>query len=165
MRALLPLGTQSNRALTSFPRQDIPQPELKRQLRLENGGAVMNDGSAIILLTCGRILLGAPFVIGGLHHFSMLAPLTQALAARGLPAARLFLIAGSIFQTIAGLLLIIGYWVRLAALGLVVFTVIATVLMLNFWDLSGEARANVKNGFMANVSIVGGLLIAAVIAS
>lgn len=75
--------------------------------------------------------------------------------------ARLSLIAASAFQTIAGLLLMLGLWVAQAAIGLIVFTVIASYLMLNFWDLEEPARDGAKKAVQANLAIIGGLLIAA----
>jgi putative oxidoreductase len=83
------------------------------------------------------------------------------MKARGVPAARPVLIVGSVFQIAAGLLLALGVYVMWAALGLVAFTVIASIMLLNFWDLEGAARESAWNGFQANMAIIGGLLIAA----
>jgi putative oxidoreductase len=121
----------------------------------------MSNDMAVVAVALGRVLIGVVFVLGGIPHFYALDPLTKALQARGLPAARLCLIVGSVFQIIAGALLIFGQFVQIAALGLVVFTIVSSVLLVNFWDLTGDARHAMKNAFMANVAIVGGLLIAA----
>ena len=88
-------------------------------------------------------------------------------AARGkqVPAPRFCLIAGSVFQIVAGTLLIFGLFVQFAALGLVVFTLVASVLMVNFWSKTGEARGALRNIFISNLAIVGGLLIAAATAT
>jgi len=49
-----------------------------------------------------------------------------------------------------------------AALGLALFTIAASVMLVNFWDLPpGEPRAMLKGVFASNAAIVGGLLIAA----
>jgi putative oxidoreductase len=125
----------------------------------------MNNDMAVLAIALGRVLLGGLFVIGGIPHFSALEPLTQVLKARGVPAPRLSLIVGSMFQIIAGALLIFGQFVQFAALGLVVFTLVASVLMVNFWSLSGEAREKMRNVFMSNLAIIGGLLIAAATAA
>ena len=121
----------------------------------------MSNDLAVVAVALGRVLLGALFVIGGVHHFFALDPLTQALKARGLPAPRFCLIAGSIFQTLAGALLIFGLFVPFAALGLVVFTLVSSVLLVNFWSLTGQARDSMRNVFLSNLAIIGGLLIAA----
>jgi putative oxidoreductase len=113
------------------------------------------------LRVVGRLLLGGLFVVGGIHHFFILPGITSALVARGVPMARVALIAASVFQILAGLLLMFGLWVAPAAIGLVVFTVVASFLMLNFWDLEGPARDAARTGWQTNLAIIGGLLIAA----
>jgi putative oxidoreductase len=125
----------------------------------------MSNDMAVVSIALGRVLMGGIFVIGGIHHFFGLAPLTQALQARGLPAPGLCLIVGSVFQIIAGALLMFGLFVQWAALGLVVFTMVASVLLVNFWSQAGEARGAMRNAFSGNVAIIGGLLIAAATAT
>lgn len=125
----------------------------------------MSNEMAVVAVALGRVLLGSLFVLGGVPHFFALEPLTQALKARGLPAPRLCLIVGSVFQIVAGALLIFGLFVQFAALGLVVFTLVASILMVNFWSMAGEARESMKKVFTSNLAIVGGLLIAAATAT
>jgi putative oxidoreductase len=114
-----------------------------------------------ILLVLGRLFLGALFVYGGVHHMFIIPAITEAMTARGVPAPRLVLLAGSAFQFVAGLLLVLGLYVVPAALGLVVFTIAASVMLANFWDQEGPARQASVNVWQSNTAIVGGLLIAA----
>ena len=114
-----------------------------------------------ILLIGGRVLLGGFFVLAGTHHFFIVPALTTAMKARGVPAPPLVLIAGSVFQIFAGLLLALGVFAGWAALGLVLFTLIASIMFLNFWDAEGPARDAARIGFQTNVGIIGGLLLAA----
>jgi putative oxidoreductase len=125
----------------------------------------MSNDIAVVAVALGRVLLGGLFVIGGIPHFFALDHLTQLLKGRGVPAPRLSLIAASVFQIIAGALLIFGQLVQLAALGLVAFTLVSSVLLVNFWSLTGQARESMRNAFMANLAIVGGLLITAATAA
>jgi putative oxidoreductase len=117
--------------------------------------------SAQWLAVVGRILVGGLFVVGGIRHFFVIPPLSSALAARGVPAARIALIGASIFQIAAGLLVMVGAYVAPAAIGLILFTIVASYLMLNFWDLEGPAREGALNGFQTNVAVIGGLLLVA----
>jgi putative oxidoreductase len=118
--------------------------------------------STQILLVLGRVLLGGLFVIGGLKHFfSARAIVLQMMTARGVPMPRLVLDAGSTFQIAAGLLLMSGYFTAPAAFGLIVFTVAASVMLLNYWDMEGPARDGCVNNWFSNIGIIGGLLIAA----
>ena len=121
----------------------------------------MSIDVAPLLLALGRLLLGGLFVVGGLHHFFIIPQLTDAIAARGVPFPRIVLIVGSVFQAVAGALLMLGFFVPAAALGLVVFTLLASVMLVNFWSLEGPARETASNVWKSNLAIVGGLLIAA----
>jgi putative oxidoreductase len=109
----------------------------------------------------GRVLLGSLFVIGGLHHLPIFADLSSRLAQRGVPLPRLALGLSTAWQIVLGALLMAGLWVLWAALGLIVFTVIASLLLLNFWSMDGEARAGAQNQFLTNIAVIGGLLVAA----
>jgi putative oxidoreductase len=113
------------------------------------------------LSIAGRFLLGGMFVVGGSRHFFIYPEIVAAMRARGVPAPALALMAGTAFQIAAGACLALGILVAPAAVGLVGFTVTASIMMLNFWDMEGPARENARNNFQSNVAIIGGLLIAA----
>jgi putative oxidoreductase len=117
--------------------------------------------TAEALHLAGRALLGGLFVAGGIRHFFILPVLTQIMAGRGLPAPRLALVVGSVFQLAAGLLLIFGIWTAAASFGLVLFTIVASMIFLNFWDMEGPAQEAALNGFLSNIAIIGGLLLSA----
>jgi len=109
----------------------------------------------------GRALLGGYFVLGAIHHYIGFQPIAQQIAARRVPAPRLVLVVGSVFQAVAGALLIAGVWPTYAALGLIVFTLIASAMLLDFWNMTGAARSAAIGTWQANVTIIGGLLLAA----
>src|SRR5688572_8426029 len=93
------------------------------------------------LIALGQLLLGSLFVYGGINHFFIAPKIVPAIAARGVPFPHLTLYAGSIFQTVCGACLMLGIAIAPAALGLVVFTIAASVMLVNFWDLpEGETR-------------------------
>ena len=113
----------------------------------------------------GRFLLGGLFVVGGVQHFFSLETLSQAIAARGLPAPKAVLVFGSLFQIICGLAFVIGLYVRWAAIGLILFTLVASVLLINFWDMAGAVRETAVRNWQSNLAIIGGLMIAAAYAN
>lgn len=114
------------------------------------------------LVALGQMLLGSLFVYGGINHFFIAGKIVPVIAARGVPFPHLTLYAGSIFQAVCGACLMLGLAVAPAALGLVAFTIAASVMMVNFWDMpAGEAREMLKGVWLSNTAIVGGLLIAA----
>lgn len=118
----------------------------------------MSPEFAQAMILIARILVGALFIIGGIRHFPVLDPMAAAMAERGVPQARMVLIVGSIYQVVLGITLALGIFVTASALGLILFTVLATFMMLNFWDKEGQQRNALFNGFMSNVAITGGLL-------
>ena len=116
--------------------------------------------SADFILLIGRILLGGMFVVAGLRHLMIVPVLTMAVAARGVPFPRTVLLAGTAFQIGAGLALVLGFFASWGALGLILFTIVASVLLVNFWDKEGEERIALTNAFQTNVGLIGGLMIA-----
>ena len=112
-------------------------------------------------IVLGRFVLGAFFAYGGFTHFLALDPITQAMADRGVPQPRLVLIAGSLFQIVFGLLLAFGIAVPAAAIALIAFTVVASLMLVDFWNKQEPARMALRNVFLSNLAIIGGLLIAA----
>lgn len=116
-----------------------------------------------VLLVLGRILLGGLYVRGGVTHFFEMPLLLEKMTARGVPAPRFTLILGSVFQTGCGLLVMAGIYTAPAAWGLVLFTVVASIMFLNFWDMQGMERRMVSNSCFSNLGIIGGLLILAAI--
>lgn len=114
------------------------------------------------LVALGQLLLGALFVYGGINHFFIAPKVAPMIEARGVPFPHLTLYAGSIFQAVCGACLMLGILVAPAALGLVAFTIAASVMLVNFWDLpEGETREMLNGVFASNAAIVGGLLVAA----
>ena len=85
-------------------------------------------------IVLGRFVLGAFFAYGGITHFLALDPITQAMADRGVPQPRLVLIAGSLFQIVFGLLLAFGIAVPVSAIALIAFTVVASLMLVDFWN-------------------------------
>jgi hypothetical protein len=83
--------------------------------------------------------------IAGLRHLMIVPVLTLAVAARGVPFPRAVLLAGTGFQIVAGLALVLGFCVAWAALGLILFTVVASVLLVNFRDKEGEERIALRS--------------------
>lgn len=116
---------------------------------------------ALALLILGRILMGGLFVSAGLGHFKTFDQVTEMIRARGAPFPSVVLLAGSVFEIVAGAMLILGLWTPFAALGLAVFVVAAGVLLLDFWNKDGEARRQALNTWRSNLALIGGLLAAA----
>ena len=121
----------------------------------------MSPDLAAALISVGKVLLASLYVVGGVRHLFILPVLTEAIRARGVPAPRLVLLAATVVEIAAGVALVAGWNPALAAAALIGFTLAASVLMLNFWDQTGETRSNSISAWQANIALIGGLLIAA----
>jgi putative oxidoreductase len=121
----------------------------------------MSGELADIVLVVGRLLLGGIFVFGGIEHYFVAKPVLAIMARRGVPMPLFVLIVGSVFEAVLGLMLMLGLYVAWASLGLVVFTVAATIMFLNFWDMDGAERVAAQNNATVNVGVIGGLLVLA----
>jgi putative oxidoreductase len=113
------------------------------------------------IFLAGRILLGGMFVVAGFRHLMIVPVLTAAVAARGVPFPRAVVLAGTGFQIAAGLSFVDGFFIAWTALALILFTIVASVMLVNFWDKQGEERIALSNVFQTNIGLIGGLMIAA----
>ena len=109
----------------------------------------------------GLILIGGVFLLSALSHFREFGPRVAMLSSRGWPAPALLLAAGMALEIVGGGLLILGLLLPIAAGMLILFTVVASVTLLDFWRQPPETRLAARHGFTANVALVGGLLLAA----
>jgi uncharacterized membrane protein YphA (DoxX/SURF4 family) len=67
---------------------------------------------------------------------------------------------GIALQFTGCMLLLTNWRPDIGAICLIVFTVLATLLLLRFWEVKDPMRrGGMFNGFMSNIAIVGGLLL------
>lgn len=119
----------------------------------------MITGELVVVL--GRVLLGGLFVVAGIRHFFVMPAVLAPMTARGIPRSREVLVAGSIFEIAAGMLLVLGIFTVWTALGLALFTIVASWMLLDFWNKQGPPRHGAINGLLGNAGVIGGLLIVA----
>ena len=111
-----------------------------------------------IPLVIARILLALMFVLAGFGKLTGLEGAAGYIAGKGLPAPMLLAIAAGVVELGAGVLLIIGWQARWAALALAAFTLVATFIFHNFWAVPEAQQMTQQLMFMKNISVVGGLL-------
>ena len=109
----------------------------------------------------GRILLAALFIPAGISKIVGFEGTVGYIASVGLPLATLAAITAIVVELIAGLALLVGYRIKLAAMILAVFTLVATVLFHNFWAMPADQAYMQQLMFMKNIAVVGGLLMVA----
>jgi putative oxidoreductase len=109
-------------------------------------------------LLAARILLALMFVLSGISKLTGLEGTAGYIASVGLPAAQLLALGAGVLEVVAGVLLIVGWQARWAALALAAFTVLASVLFHNFWAMPREQQFMQQLMFMKNLAVTGGLL-------
>lgn len=116
----------------------------------------MNMPGFSVLLA--RVLLALVFVLAGLNKFAGLEGTAGYIASKGLPLPQLLAFGTALLEVVGGLLLVIGWQARWAALALAAFTALATVIFHNFWAMPADQQMVQQLMFMKNVSVTGGLL-------
>ncbi|WP_439500068.1 DoxX family protein [Bosea sp. (in: a-proteobacteria)] len=100
----------------------------------------------------GRVLLALMFVLAGYSKIGGYAGTQQYMASAGVPAALLPLVIA--VELLGGLMVVVGWKTRYAALALAAFTLAATLLFHTNW-----AQPMQQMIFMKNISVVGGFLV------
>ena len=106
----------------------------------------------------GRILLALLFVPSGFSKIGGFAGTVGYIASKGVPLPELAAAAAIGVELGLGLLLLIGWQTRWAALGIALFTVVITFIFHNFWAVPAEQVMAQQQNFFKNMAAVGGLL-------
>lgn len=117
------------------------------------------DGMSDLAIVLGHLLLGGLFVFAGFDHFLRFEAVSGMLAQRGWTRPGPMLAVASVFQVV-GLGLALGVLRPWAALGLAAFTIAASLTLLDFWRFRGPQREGMRSGFLVNVGLLGGLILA-----
>lgn len=114
--------------------------------------------SAPTVALIGRVLLAAMFVLAGFSKIGGFEGTAGYIGSVGLPFPELLTVLTIAVEIGAGLSLIVGFQVRIAALLLAGFTLAASVLFHNYWAMPAEQAYVQQLMFMKNISVAGGLL-------
>lgn len=116
--------------------------------------------------TVGRILLSLVFIVFGFLQFTNIgayaanpAVVKAAALSNGMltPTVIAYLVAA--IDLVGGILILVGYQTRWAAMALIVFILLTLFLAHNFWTMDGPARAANMAHFYKNLAVLGGLLL------
>src|SRR5690348_15928395 len=97
----------------------------------------MSDAIAALI---GRILIAAIFINSGFGKLTGFGGFVAQLSAKGLPLPWAAGALAVLFELGGGLALALGFRTRHAAMALILFTVIATLLYHDFWQFAGADR-------------------------
>ena len=106
----------------------------------------------------GRILLAMLFVPAGFSKIGGFAGTVGYIGSKGVPLAEVAAAAAIGVELGLGVLLLIGWQTRWAALGIALFTVVITFIFHNFWAVPAEQVMAQQLNFFKNMAAVGGLL-------
>jgi putative oxidoreductase len=106
----------------------------------------------------GRILIAALFVPAGFAKLIGFAGTVGYIASKGVPLPALCAAIAVAAELGLGLLLLVGWQSRWAALGLAVFTFLITFIFHNFWMVPADQVMPQRLNFFKNMAITGGLL-------
>lgn len=108
----------------------------------------------------GRVILGLYFFVFGFGKVFTYQDIESLMFLKEVPLVALTLPLTIAIQTIFGLLIIFGKYLRLSGLVLFILTLLINYYIHNFWDLAGDpSQAHEMQNFIKNTAIAGGLLI------
>jgi putative oxidoreductase len=106
----------------------------------------------------GRILIALIFVFAGFGKITGFEGTVGYIASKGMPLPQLAAIGAIIIELGGGILLVLGWKTRVAAMALFLFTGLAALIFHNFWAAAPDQAQNQMIHFMKNLAIMGGLL-------
>ena len=113
------------------------------------------------LETAGRLLLIGFFLAVGIRNLQKIhiddhvKRLTNFKAP--VPLATFWI--GQTMEFVGCALVLLNWHPAIGVLLLLVFTILASALLLRFWEVQGPMRTGLQNGMFANIGVVGGLLL------
>jgi uncharacterized membrane protein YphA (DoxX/SURF4 family) len=118
-----------------------------------------------VLLVVGRVLFGGVLAFTGLNHFTQTEQMAGYAEYKGLPAPTFSVLASGALLVLGGLGVIVGVFPVVAAIALAAFLLVSAVVMHDFWAVPDDQRQDEVNSFLKNVSLAGGSLVVAAVAS
>lgn len=113
-----------------------------------------------IVFWLGRILFGGFFIINGLNHLLKVKQLAPYAASKKVPVSQVAVIATGLLLLAGGLAVLTGLYVRIGLWLLVLFLVLVTPWMHNFWAVQDPMqRMGEQVNFFKNIGLLGAALL------
>lgn len=110
------------------------------------------------LALIGRVLIALLFVPAGFGKLTGFAGVVGYIGSVGLPLPQLGAAIAVAVELGVGLMFLVGYKTRLAAIVLALFTVAASIFFHNYWSLPADKAFVNQLMFFKNIAVAGGLL-------
>ena len=111
--------------------------------------------------TAGRLMMVAFFLAVGLRNLQKvhIEDHVKRLTNFKAPFPRITFWVGQAMEFVGCALVLFNWYPAVGVVLLLVFTIVASGLLLRFWEVEGPMRTGMQNGMLANIGIVGGLLL------
>jgi len=119
------------------------------------GRALTPAQNALALI--GRVLIALLFVPAGWGKIAGFAGTAGYIASKGIPLPEVCAAIAIAAELGLGLLLLVGYQTRWAALGLGIFIAVITPIFHNYWAVPDAQVMMQKMNFFKNMAIAGGV--------
>ena len=118
----------------------------------------MNNSLQDTLALVGRILLAWLFVPAGFGKIAGFSGAVGYATSVGLPLPEVGVAVGLLIELVGGLMLLVGFMARPAAVLLAFFTLVASFFFHAYWSLPADQAMMQQLMFNKNLAISGGLL-------
>lgn len=110
------------------------------------------------LALIGRLLMAWLFIPAGFGKIAGYSGSVAYAASAGLPLPEVGVAVGLAIELLGGIMLLVGFMTRPAALLLALFTLVASFFFHAYWSLPADQAMMQQLLFNKNMAIVGGLL-------
>lgn len=107
----------------------------------------------------GRLLFALIFVPAGWSKIAGFSGVAGYIASKGVPLPEVCAAIAIAAELGLGLLILVGWQTRWAALGLAIFVAVITPIFHNFWAVPEAQMMMQQQAFFKNLAIAGGLLV------
>src|SRR5688500_672914 len=119
----------------------------------------MNPNVQATAALVGRILLAIIFIKSGFGKITGFEGTAAYMASKGLPMTQILLIGTIVIELLGGIMLVVGYKARWAALAIFLWLIPTTLIFHKFWGLADAKEASTQQiHFLKNITIMGGML-------
>ena len=140
----------------SSPNQSARGATVAGQPWIDRAAAAWGD----VVCLLGRIVIGGIFVQSGFGKLMGLDAFAAGLTRNGIPGAIAQVLApvGAAVEFVGGLAIVFGLMTRYAAVLMILFVIVATLISHRFWAVQGAERRAQTVQFAKNAAIIGGFL-------
>lgn len=108
-----------------------------------------------------RVCIAFPYLYSVLFSLRNFENSVEMIKSKNIPFPKIALIGSILLRLMGGVFLVLDVYRSEAALVLLAFTVVATILFYGFWKCEGQERINKIFSLTSNIGLMGGLILLA----